>query len=37
MKIRKFQEKDKVHLIKLWKTVFPNDPPHNEPSKVIEA
>ena len=37
MKIRKFQEKDRTSLIELWKTVFPNDPPHNEPSKVIEA
>jgi hypothetical protein len=37
MRIRKFQEKDRSSLIELWKTVFPNDPPHNEPSKVIEA
>ncbi len=37
MKIRKFQEKDRASLIELWKTVFPDDPPHNEPSKVIEA
>jgi len=36
MKIRKFQEKDKDTLITLWKTVFPDDPPHNEPSKVID-
>jgi ribosomal protein S18 acetylase RimI-like enzyme len=36
MKIHKFQEKDKVTLITLWKTVFPDDPPHNEPSKVID-
>ena len=37
MKIRKFQEKDRASLIELWKTVFTDDPPHNEPSKVIEA
>jgi len=37
MKIRKFQEKDRISLINLWKMVFPDDPSHNEPSKVIEA
>ena len=37
MKIRKIQEKDRSSLIKLWQRVFPDDPPHNEPSKVIEA
>jgi hypothetical protein len=24
-------------LMELWNTVFPDDPPHNEPSIVIEA
>ena len=37
MKIRKFQEKDRNSLIKLWQKVFPDDPPHNEPSKVIDS
>ena len=37
MKIRKFQENDRASLIELWNVIFPNDPPHNEPSKVIEA
>ena len=37
MKIRQFCESDRTDLIKLWHTVFPDDPPHNEPSKVIEA
>ena len=37
MRIRKFQEKDRGLLIELWQKVFPDDPPHNEPSKVIEA
>ena len=36
MKIQKFQEKDKETLIMLWKTAFPDDPPHNEPSKVLD-
>ncbi len=37
MKIRKFQGKDRYSLIKLWRRVFPDNPPHNEPSKVIES
>jgi len=37
MNIRKFQKSDKDSLIKLWQTVFADDPPHNEPSQVIEA
>lgn len=37
MIIRKFQEKDRDSLISLWKRVFPDDPPHNEPSQVISA
>jgi ribosomal protein S18 acetylase RimI-like enzyme len=37
MDIRKFQEKDRLSLISLWQRVFPDDPSHNEPSKVISA
>ena len=37
MKIRQFCESDRSDLIKLWHAVFPDDPFHNEPSKVIEA
>lgn len=37
MNIRKFQEKDRHSLIELWEEVFPNDPPHNAPAKVIDA
>ena len=37
MKIRQFCESDRNDLINLWHTVFPDDPSHNEPSKVIEA
>ena len=37
MNIRKFQESDKDSLIRLWQAVFSDDPPHNEPSRVIEA
>jgi hypothetical protein len=35
--IRKYQNTDRGALIELWKTVFPDDPPHNEPSIVIDA
>ena len=35
-KIRKYQHQDKRLLINLWKNVFPNDPPHNEPSRMID-
>lgn len=37
MSIRKFQEKDRESLAALWKQVFPDDPPHNEPYQVISA
>lgn len=37
MNIRKFEEKDRQSLIKLWEEVFPDDPPHNAPAKVIDA
>ena len=37
MNIRKFQDSDRSSLVELWKAVFPDDPPHNEPSIVIEA
>ncbi len=36
MNIRKYQNIDKNSLINLWKDVFPEDPPHNNPSIVIE-
>lgn len=37
MNVRKFQDADRSSLIELWNTVFPDDPPHNEPSIVIDA
>jgi len=36
MNIRKFHNSDKTALIDLWQSVFPDDPPHNEPSSVLE-
>ena len=37
MEIRKFKLGEENSLINLWKEVFPNDPPHNEPSSVIKS
>ena len=36
MKIRKYRHQDRTRLVELWKRVFPDDPPHNEPSRVID-
>lgn len=35
--IRKFRNEDSDALVDLWKTVFPDDPPHNDPAKVINS
>ncbi len=35
MIIRKFKDSDRNALIELWQTIFPDSPPHNEPSSVI--
>ncbi len=37
MRIRKYQSQDKGQLTALWGTIFPDDPPHNAPSRVIDA
>lgn len=37
MEIRKYSNNDKKSLVDFWNTIFPDDPPHNEPSKVIDA
>ena len=37
MKIRKYKPQDRAKLIELWQQVFPDDPPHNEPSSVLDA
>ena len=36
MNIRKYETKDKGALISLWKNAFPDTPPHNAPSIVLE-
>ena len=37
MNIRKFESEDRSPLIELWSSSFPDDPPHNDPGKVIDA
>ena len=37
MIIRKYIENDRDGLIQLWSECFPDDPPHNDPSKMIHA
>ncbi|MCP4486489.1 MAG: GNAT family acetyltransferase [Gammaproteobacteria bacterium] len=37
MEIRKFKSGDKQSVIRLWNTVFPDDPQHNQPEQVINA
>jgi ribosomal protein S18 acetylase RimI-like enzyme len=37
MKLRAYQNDDWQALIDLWQRVFPDDPPHNDPSQVIPA
>lgn len=34
--IRLYNASDEVSLISLWETVFPDDPPHNAPRKMLE-
>lgn len=35
MKIRKFDIAERDVLVSFWRKVFPDDPPHNDPEKVI--
>lgn len=35
LNLRKYENKDRAQVVELWRTVFPNDPPHNEPDKVL--
>lgn len=36
-RIRRYRETDASQLASLWNSVFPDDPPHNEPAAVIKA
>jgi ribosomal protein S18 acetylase RimI-like enzyme len=37
MQVRKYQAGDRDQVIDLWREVFADDPPHNEPSRMIDA
>lgn len=37
MEIRPYLAADKEQLVDLWRVVFPDDPPHNEPGRVIDS
>ena len=37
MSVRKFRKEDREELIELWRDVFPDDPPHNDPPEVLTA
>jgi len=35
--IRQYRAADRTALIDLWKRTFPDDPPHNEPARMLDA
>ena len=37
MMLRRYRANDRELLVTLWQSVFPHDPPHNEPRRVIDA
>ena len=37
MDIRRYRETDRSQVVALWKGAFPNDPPRNEPNRMIDA
>ena len=37
MTVRRYRDSDREAVIDLWRTVFPDDPPHNEPAAVLAA
>ncbi len=37
MPVRRYRDSDREALVSLWRTVFPDDPPHNEPAAVLAA
>ena len=37
MSVRRYRDSDREALVDLWRTVFPDDPPHNEPAAVLDA
>jgi ribosomal protein S18 acetylase RimI-like enzyme len=37
MEIRRYRASDRPQLVRLWQRAFPNDPPRNEPTRMIDA
>ena len=37
MKIRKIEQQDRDAVVDLWQRVFADDPPHNEPARMLHA
>ena len=37
MEIRRYRESARPQLVALWKGAFPDDPPRNEPNRMIDA
>ena len=37
MEVRRYRESDRAQLVALWRRVFPDDPPRNEPNGMIDA
>jgi ribosomal protein S18 acetylase RimI-like enzyme len=36
LEIRRYRERDRQELVALWKRTFPDDPPRNEPNRMID-
>ncbi len=37
MQVRRYRDTDRDALVALWRELFPDDPPHNEPRKMLAA
>jgi ribosomal protein S18 acetylase RimI-like enzyme len=37
MEIRRYRESDRPQLVALWKRAFPDNPPRNEPNRMIDT
>ncbi len=37
LQIRSYEARDRAQLVRLWTTVFPDDPPRNAPELMIDA
>jgi ribosomal protein S18 acetylase RimI-like enzyme len=37
VEIRRYRESDRPQLVALWQGAFPDDPPRNEPNRMIDA